>query len=93
VSYPNPYAGTGNLNIRITISKPASDLKVRIYSAAFRRILEIPAGSGNSRDVIITVPQLSLSRLAAGIYYIVVIGRTAGNEQAISHPMILVIMK
>jgi hypothetical protein len=92
--YPDPYRpGAGDLKLKITISKPASDLKARIYTAAFRRILEIPAGDAETRDVIITIPQWKFGRLAAGTYYIVISGRAGGNESAASKPAALIIIK
>jgi len=77
----------------LTISKPAGELYARIYTTGFRRVLEIPAGSSNNRDVTITIQGLKLSRLAAGTYYMIVSGVSTDKERALSKPTILIILK
>jgi hypothetical protein len=81
------------LSLNITISKPVSGMTITIYTAAFRRVMEMPVGASADRDAIITVPAWRFGRLAAGTYYIVVTGISAGNEKAISRPVILLILK
>jgi hypothetical protein len=92
--YNNPYKpASGPLTFSVDISKPAAELKVRIYTTAYRRVLEVNAGPSNTRDVIITIPQWKISRLAAGTYYIVVSGAASGGEKALSKPAVLVVFK
>jgi hypothetical protein len=93
--YPNPYNyfAANDLYMNVTISKPASELKARIYTAAFRRVLEIPAGSGSTRDITIIIPRLKLNRLAAGTYYMVVTGVSIDREHAVSKPETLVVLR
>jgi hypothetical protein len=93
-TYPNPYKqGTGDLSVSITISKPASELKVRLYTVNFRRIFETPAVSADTRGVTITVPGWKLAHLAAGTYYMVVSGISTDKERALSKPLVLIILK
>jgi hypothetical protein len=82
-----------DLSLKLTLSKPADSLKVRIYTVGFRRILEIPAGAANTRDVTVTVPRLKLSRLAAGTYYVIVTGVSTSGDKAVSKPLVLVVLK
>jgi len=92
--YPNPYfSGSGNLLMNITISRPAASLTARIYTVAMRRVLEIPVGSADIRDITITLQKMSLSRLSAGAYYVVVEGESTSNERAVSKPQTLVVLR
>jgi hypothetical protein len=77
----------------VTISRPAKELKLRIYTTAFRRVLETAPIAANTREAIITVPQLKISRFAAGAYYIVVNGVSVDDEKAVSKPKALIILK
>jgi hypothetical protein len=93
--FPNPYNyfAANDLYVNVTISRPASELKARIYTAAFRRVLEIPAGSGSTRNLTIIVSQLKISRLAAGTYYLVVSGESTTGDHAASKPQPLVVLR
>jgi hypothetical protein len=85
--------GSGDLSLDITVSKPAGELTAKIYTTGFRRILEIPAGSADTRDVTITIQARKLSRLSAGTYYLIVSGVSTDRERAFSKPVVLIILK
>src|ERR1035437_3124715 len=91
--YPNPYdpENTG-LKINISITRAASDIKIRIYTVSFRRVMDLDFGPINTKEAIITIPAGRLTHLSAGIYHVVVTGKSDGNK-AISKPVELVIMR
>jgi hypothetical protein len=92
--FQNPYRiVSGDLKIGITISRPAEEIKLRIYTVAYRRIMEISCGAANTREAIITVPQWKLGRLAAGAYYVIVTGKSGDNERAFSKPVVLAVLR
>jgi hypothetical protein len=71
VVYPNPSTG-GPVNILPPLTK-ASDVKVQIFTVAFRRVNEtafpqVPAGA----SVSITLTDFGNKPLASGLYYVVV---------------------
>jgi hypothetical protein len=81
------------MRLSFIISKPADELKVRIYTTAFRRIMDFDAGSSGSRETVVIIPQWKLGRLAAGTYYAVVSGRSVDRERASSKPALFIILK
>jgi hypothetical protein len=92
--YQNPYTiRSGDLKIGITVSRPAEEIKLRIYTVAYRRIMEISCGAANTREAIITVPQWKIGRIAAGTYYLVVTGVSGDKERAKSKPVVFIIVK
>jgi hypothetical protein len=67
---------------------------IRVYTVMFRRVLEVPAGASNARDVTAEISRLKLSRLAAGTYYVVVTGKSRDDyEHAVSKPAVLLILR
>jgi hypothetical protein len=94
VIYPNPYiAAEEDLKIIVALSRPAAELKVRVYTVSYRRVLEIDAGSASTREAMLTISQWKLGRLAAGTYYVVVTGKSDLGGRAASKPVVLTILK
>ncbi|HVZ80587.1 MAG TPA: FlgD immunoglobulin-like domain containing protein [bacterium] len=74
VPYPNPVSGPGPISVQITLIQPESDVKLTVFTTAFRKVNEMDLGA-----LPIGVYQVGLSLrdkagadLANGLYYIVV---------------------
>ncbi len=94
VIYPNPCNPlTSGLNIKMTITRPANDMKVRIYTVSFRLILEEYIGAVNTQGYTAAIAKDRISRLSPGIYYMVVTARADNNDIAVSKAGVLVILK
>ncbi len=92
--YPNPvYADYTDMKIKISITQPARELKLRIYTVSFRRIMEVELGAASSKEITVVVPLSKLKRLSPGTYYMVVIGSSDSGANAVSKPQTLVILK
>jgi hypothetical protein len=78
------------LNIALNMSCPADDVRVRIYTASFRKVLDERYGSPSANRIIsIQAPQMA--RLRSGTYYIEVLAQ-AGNRKA-KRVSVLIILK
>jgi hypothetical protein len=95
VIFPNPCNPEKvPFNIRLKLTKTAGKLAVRIYTEAFRRVMDLDAGAAAAGDAIITInPGLKTGRLASGVYFVVVAGETGAGEKAISKPEELVVLR
>ncbi len=95
VIFPNPYNPEKNyyFNIKIDLAKPASQLKIRIYTAAFRRVMEECEDGLFSGLYTSTLPWWKFSNLSPGMYYLVILGESTSGEKAISNPVELIILK
>jgi photosystem II stability/assembly factor-like uncharacterized protein len=94
--YPNPYnPDKGDLNIRIRVSGYAKTISVRIYTMAFRRIIETTTAQTGTGDVTAVIPAASgmLSKLASGLYYLIVRGTDTSGKEAESKPVEMIILK
>lgn len=92
--YPNPYIyPAGDLNIKIDITQPAGNIKVRIYSVSFRKILEHDFNAVYNKEAVLVIPAAELNRLASGTYYVVITGRSTTGDKAVSKPQVLIILK
>jgi hypothetical protein len=92
--YPNPVnPGYTDVKLKITITQPASEAKIRIYTAAFRRIMEMELGAQDTKEITVTIPKERINRLAAGAYFVVVTGKSIGKEKAASKPEQLLILR
>src|SRR5208282_1418148 len=75
VIFPNPVSGPGPVSLQITLSAPASSVKIEIFTTAFRKVNQIDLS--NVSAGVTTVP-ISLTgkggtTLANGLYYVVVV--------------------
>ena len=73
--FPNPVLGPGPVTLALTLSE-GGDVSVKVFSSAFRRVLEkpysqVPAGTS---DLTLVLRDGSGKPLANGIYYILVEG-------------------
>jgi hypothetical protein len=76
VVYPNPATGPGPVTLQITLHSPASQVKILVFTTAFRLVNEIeetnvPAGV---TDVTLPLTDHFGKPLANGLYYVVVVG-------------------
>ncbi len=69
VVFPNPIKQPADLKIKFDVTRHVSKIHVRIYTTAYRRVIDETFEGSFLRDTVITVPQRKLSRLSAGIYY------------------------
>jgi beta-glucanase (GH16 family) len=92
--YPNPYiSSTADLKIKIDISQPAAQVKARIYTASFRRVIEYDYGPSDNKEILATIPAEKIQKLASGTYYLVVTGSSTTGRKAVSRPSVLIIFK
>ncbi len=92
--FPNPrYSADDDLKIRINITRPATELKVRIYTVSFRLVMQSEGGAANTKQAIVTVPASRLNNLASGVYYAVVSGSSDNGDKAISKPREVIILR
>ena len=92
VVFPNPVKQPADLKIKFDVTRQVTKIKVRIYTTAYRRVVEETYEGAFLRDTVITVPQRKLGRLAAGIYYVTIHAEN-GSERAVSKPEELIILK
>jgi hypothetical protein len=91
--YPNPYNPEfSDLKFNVTITQAASDLKARIYTVAFRKIIEADCGPLNVKTGVLTLPKRDMSKLAKGTYYLVISGSSNSGTKAISKPRCFLVL-
>jgi hypothetical protein len=81
------------MKIKISITQPAHELKLRIYTVSFRRIMEVELGAAASKEITVVVPSSKLKRLSPGTYYIVAAGGSEDGANAVSKPQPIIILK
>jgi hypothetical protein len=87
VIYPNPADGTKPINIHLDLTD-TSNVKVQIFTTAFRRIQEIPFPQQPvGIDVQINLTDKWGSPLASGLYYMVV---TINNSQRLVGKLLII---
>jgi hypothetical protein len=83
VIYPNPADGTAPVNVRPPYFTGVSDVKVQVYTLAFRKVQEKTyKGLVAGQDCQIRMTDTWNNPLASGLYYVVVTsnsGRTIGK--------------
>jgi hypothetical protein len=79
--------------MKISISRPAGDIKIRIYTVSFRRVMEFDCGAFNDKDNTAIIPASQLDNLASGTYHTVVIGVSKTGDKAVSKPCEIIIIK
>jgi hypothetical protein len=69
IIYPQPYSGEGDAYIKFRITKNASEIKIRIYTVAFRFVKEFEQKKQfNSGENEIRITEM-IKPLASGLYY------------------------
>jgi hypothetical protein len=74
-------------------TRTASKIVIRIYTAAFRRVLEETVNGPYTGISTVSIAAYKISRLANGTYYVVLLGEGAAGEKAVSNPMELIILR
>jgi hypothetical protein len=71
IPYPNPSPG-GTIHIQFVLAMASSDVKLRIFTTAFRKVLTLNLGALPAGSQTISVPLTNDhgQALANGIYYI-----------------------
>ena len=93
VVFPNPTKPGAGIGISFDVTKQVSEIRVRFYTAAFRRFAEYKSTGSYLRRTIISVPERAISRLSSGSYYVQVEARTATGERAVSGTVVAVILR
>jgi hypothetical protein len=91
--FPDPYNGSGNLKIYFDITRPADKVTVRIYTAGFRRVIDIPIAGDYLRESTVTIERWKTAKLSAGAYYALIYGHGKQGENSISLPVVFLIVK
>ncbi len=91
--YPNPARRyLDDIKVKIDITRPAMETKIRIFTVNFRLIYEKPYGAVSARRAVLTIPAADFKDFAAGVYYLVVTGRD-DKGSATSKPRVLIIIQ
>jgi hypothetical protein len=94
VIIPNPYnPAKGDLNIRMNLTGQAIKISIRVYTVSFRRVIEETQDVSVYGLADISFAGGKFSRLASGIYYVVIKGETADGETAAAKPKVLIILR
>jgi hypothetical protein len=94
ILYPNPCdPATTDLKIKITVTRPAAQMELRIYTASFRRVYEQELGAINTMENTAIIEKERIHRLSSGIYYVVAAGTSDNGGKAVSKPQLLVVIK
>ena len=92
--YPNPCNPEYmDLKMKITLTQAASEMKIRIYTVGYRRIMETACGALNEKEVTVTIPRAGISHISAGTYYVIAEGKSISGQKAVSKPRQLIILK
>lgn len=78
--------------IGFDITRPANNITVRIYTTAYRKVLEKQVPGNYFRQGTVTLDSWVLGSMANGIYYAVLYAEN-GAEKAISKPEELIILR
>jgi len=92
VVFPNPSKQPADLKIKFDVTRHASRIQVRIYTTAYRRVIEETFEGAFIGDTTVTIPQRKLSRLSSGTYYIFILAENS-SEKAGSRPEELIIIR
>ena len=79
VLFPNPVTQGNQVQLYYTLTAPADEVKVKLYTAAFRKVLEQTGPSPQPGTTWVTL-DWSRTNLANGLYYVVVASKTGGKE-------------
>jgi hypothetical protein len=92
--YPNPYRPrAGDLWLSFDSAGLLNKISVRIYTASYRRIIDVTEEGDFYGRPAVSVPSRKLERLANGTYYVVLAGEGAGSGRITSKPAELIILK
>jgi hypothetical protein len=77
--FPNPVTQGEQVQLYYMLTSPADEVKVKLYTAAFRKVLE-QTGPSTLPGVTLVTLDWSQTGLANGLYYVVVASKTGGKE-------------
>ena len=92
IVFPNPYTVDGDLSIGFDVTRPADKLTIKVYTTAFRKVIETTAAGSYFRGSTEVFHARVFGSLAGGIYYVVVKAENSG-EAALSKPAVMVVLK
>jgi hypothetical protein len=94
VIVPNPYNPMyGDFGMQVNITMPVDKIAIRVYTVSLRRIIEETQQGTISGIRTLSLPARKFSRLASGLYYIVVLGEAADGKKAVSKPVVMVVLR
>ena len=72
VVFPNPATGPGPVTLRLTLSSPANEVTITVYTTSFRRVnvIKLPDLPADTSDIALPLTDRSGVPLANGLYYI-----------------------
>jgi hypothetical protein len=93
VPFPNPYMFSGgDLKMSFDVTQPADNIAITIYTVAFRKVIEAQAAGPYFRGSTAVFHARLFGGLSGGVYYTVLTAKN-GNEQAVSKPVVMVILR
>jgi len=92
--WPNPYdPNVGNIHIGYTLTQGVDEVDLRLYTAAFRRIMTIKlSGSDTGGEKVETSNGSNFNTLANGSYYFILTAKQSG-KQVKSQAAVIIILK
>ena len=72
--FPNPATGSGPVTLQLTLTSPAQQVTITVYTTSFRRVngITLPDLPAGTRDIALSLTDRSGVPLANGLYYILV---------------------
>jgi peptidoglycan/xylan/chitin deacetylase (PgdA/CDA1 family) len=94
LAYPNPYnPAKGDLMFGFDTNITVDRVTIRIYTSAYRRIMEETESGGFYGRSVVIIKSWKLGELANGTYYVLVSGEAADGKKAAAKIVELVILR
>ncbi len=94
VIFPNPYCqDAGGLKVRFIISQPAESITIRLYTVSYRLVLEHDFGASNDMENTAIIPADDFGKLASGVYFLTVEGRSKTGKKDAAKPGKLIVLR
>ena len=93
VIFPNPVKQPSDLKISFDVTRHVPKITVRVYTAAYRRVIEEIYEGAFIRNTVITVPQRKISRLSAGTYYVIIYAGADSGGIIKSKPQVIQLLR
>jgi hypothetical protein len=91
VIWPNPYNGSSSLSVQFNPTRPCSAVTFKVYTDSFRLIRKADLGGCGSGPVAKPVTAGSISGLANGMYYYIIIGESdKGQARARAEKLLII---
>jgi hypothetical protein len=83
---------SGDLSISFDVTQPADSVTIKVYTVAFRKVIEASAPGAYFRNSTAVFHARVFGDLAGGVYYAVLKAEN-GGESAVSKPIVMLVLK